>query len=103
RRVLNRRLETAAPAAIRVSDQDGESVGVSSAKIKSSKLEAARGSGAGPNPMPRSKYAMKAEVILLNRADQRVVSAGLEFTNTVTEEVFYVYPNGLSIGGRKRG
>src|SRR5262249_37740422 len=30
-------------------------------------------------------------------------SAGLEFTNTVTGEVFYVYPNGLSIAGGKRG
>src|SRR5262249_45854980 len=54
-------------------------------------------------PDSRNKYAMKAEVVLQNRTDQKVVSAGLEFTNISTNEVFYCYPNALSIGGRRRG
>jgi len=103
RRVLNKRLEIASPVAVRVIDQDGASVGILSATIRSLRIEAERGQASGSNPSARNKYAMKAELILLNRTDQRVTSAGLEFTDTVTDEVFYIYPNGLSIGGGKRG
>jgi TonB family protein len=46
---------------------------------------------------------MKAELILLNRSDQRLMSAGVQFTNTLTGEVFYCYPDGLTIGAGRRG
>jgi len=45
---------------------------------------------------------MKVDILLINRTDQRVVSAGLEFADALTGDVFYVYPNGLSIGRGKR-
>src|SRR5262245_58782828 len=103
RRLLNKRLEVAAPSSVKVTDQDGASVGVASVIIRSSRLGAETGPGGGSATAPRNNYAMKAEVILLNRSDQRIVCAGLEFTNTSTGQVFYVYTNGLSIGGRKHG
>jgi TonB family protein len=101
RRALNRQLGSTAPVDVIVSEVDGALLGIGSATIRSAQLEAERDSGRPAKPDSRHKYAMKAEVVLLNRTNQRVVSAGLEFTNTLTGEVFYVYPNGLSISGRK--
>jgi TonB family protein len=46
---------------------------------------------------------MKAEVILVNRSDQRLISAGLQFANALTGEVFYCYPNELTVGAGRRG
>ncbi|MGH9761345.1 MAG: energy transducer TonB [Blastocatellia bacterium] len=48
-------------------------------------------------------YFMQTEVELENRGgDDRATAAGLQFSNTVTHSVFYVYPEHLSIGRRKR-
>ena len=88
RRGLNKRLDLAAPMRVTVGDQDGASISIAGATIRSSRLNTELDSSMGATPQSRSNYAIKADLVLLNRSDQRVVSAGLQFVNTVTDEVF---------------
>jgi TonB family protein len=102
RRGLNKRLDANLAVQIRASNQDEAPLGITSATLRSSKLDQDSDSKAHATARQPDIYAMKAEVIIVNRTDLRVISAGLEFTDISTNEIFYVYPNGLSIGGRKR-
>jgi len=103
RRGLNKLLDTAAPLNVKIINQDGAWLGIVSIAIRASNLDHQSDSGDRATPGQRNTYAIKADVILVNRTDQRVVSAGLEFADMQTDEVFYVYPNGLSIGARRQG
>ena len=91
RRELNKRLDLAMPIQIKISNENGALLGIASATIWSSPINAHPDSNGGMRS--RNDHAMKAELILVNRSDQRLVSAGLRFANTLTGEVFYCYPN----------
>ena len=103
RRGLNRLLDTATPLNVKIANEDSAWLGIAGTTIRSSKLDHRSGSGDRSTPDQRNTFAIKADLLLVNRTDQRVVSAGLEFTDMQTNEVFYVYPNGLSIGARRQG
>ncbi|HYM00693.1 MAG TPA: energy transducer TonB, partial [Blastocatellia bacterium] len=47
-------------------------------------------------------YFMQARIELVNRGDDSTTAAGLQFVNTDTHSVFYVYPEHLTIGRGKR-
>jgi len=103
RRGLNKRLGAAAPVQLNIGEQGGAWLGIAGATIRWSKLGPGPDTRDGVDPYHRDRYVMKADVDLFNRTDQRVVSAGLQFMSPQTNEVFYVYPTGLSIGRGKRG
>jgi TonB family protein len=101
RRGLNKLLDIATPLDVTVISLDRASLAVARATIRSSQLDHTSDSSDPATPT-RHTYAIKAEVILANRTDLKLIAAGLEFTNTSTNEVFYVYPNGLSVGGKRQ-
>jgi protein TonB len=93
---LQDKLESGATSALHVVAVDGAPLEISDPKVTSIKIEGNYDAPPDAAP-PINDYAMKLSFTLVNRTNQVVTGAGLEFTNTRENNTFFVYHSKLEI------
>src|SRR5215510_2670040 len=96
KRQLQDKLESGAATLLQVVDIGGAPLEINDAKATSIKIEGSYDVTPDARPFIND-YVMKLSFTLINRSNQLVTGAGLEFTNTQENNTFFVYHSKLEI------
>jgi TonB family protein len=98
------KLQTAEAVVILANNEVNAGVGIVRATVKAVKRDESRWRANDIASIFVTDYVMQASLTLRNHTDRKITGIGLQFTNTETHSVFFVYPNGigLEVGGEQQ-
>jgi TonB family protein len=91
------KLQNAEAVAILANNEVNAGVAISGATVKAVKRDGSRGGANDGVSTFVTDYVMQASLTLRNNTDRKITGVGLQFTNTETHSVFFIYPNNLEI------